>query len=101
MNWIRIKDRLPEDETPVLIVINGIIRIAALYWEHPGFEDTYKAFQYWDDPEDDGQAWEWFDVTHWRELPAMPEIKDDDYPGIEQLEGDNFILELEPCLILS
>lgn len=70
--WIETTEYLPENETPVLIVINGAIRIGELRWEHPGFEDTYKSFQYWDDPEDDGQIWDWVDVTHWMPLPELP-----------------------------
>lgn len=73
--WIKASDKLPDDETPVLIVVNGAIRIGEIRWETPSFEDTYKAFQYWDDPIDDGQHWEWHDITHWMPLPKLPEDK--------------------------
>ncbi len=63
---------LPPDETPVLALVGGKWRIAELRWDHPGYEDTYTSYRYWDDPEDEGQCWEWGDVTHWIELPGIP-----------------------------
>lgn len=71
LNWMHTKDGLPPDETPVLIVLKGEIRIGELRWERPGFEDTFEAFRYWDDPYDDGQDWEWDDVTKWAMLPSV------------------------------
>lgn len=68
-DWITTESRLPDDETPVLIIRNGVHAIGELRWEHPGFEDTFKAFRYWDDPVNDGQDWEWHSVTHWMPLP--------------------------------
>lgn len=65
--------QLPPDEMPVLAFVRGSWRPAELRWEHPGHEDTYQAFRYWDDPVDDGQCWEWFDVTHWTVMPPDPE----------------------------
>ena len=70
--WISVGDRLPEDETPVLIIFNGEIVIGERRWDNPGFEDTYKAFWYWDDPTDDGQDWGRDEVTHWMPLPKPP-----------------------------
>ncbi len=54
--WISTSRQLPLDETPVLIFRNGEFRIGERRWDYPGFEDTYRAFWYWDDPNDDGQA---------------------------------------------
>ena len=68
----KCKDKLPEDETRVLILYQGEWKIGMLFWETPGFEDTFKAFRYWDDPEDDGKYYEWYDITHWTELPPTP-----------------------------
>jgi hypothetical protein len=70
---IKTKDRLPQTETPVLILVRGKWRVGELRWETSGFEDFWKAFRYWDAPEDDGQEWEWYDVTYWTPLPDTPE----------------------------
>ena len=70
--WISVEDRLPDEEIPVLIIFNGEIVIGERRWDNPGFEDTYKAFWYWDDPTDDGQDWGRDEVTHWMPLPKPP-----------------------------
>jgi hypothetical protein len=71
--WTATSDRLPPDETPVLVAFhNGARRIAALFWEEPGYEDTFARYQYWDDPDDDGQNWDWADITHWAPLLEVP-----------------------------
>ena len=71
--WIKVEDKRPKSETPVLIVYKGTIRVGKIRWEYPTHEDTYHAFSYWDDPFDDGQDWEWPDVTHWMPLPEPPD----------------------------
>ena len=71
-DWIKTEDKLPPIETPVLIILNGKARIGELRWDHPGFEGTYEYYQYWDDPENDGQCWECAYVTHWQPLPELP-----------------------------
>lgn len=74
--WVSTSRQLPSDKTPVLIFRNGVIRIGERRWDYPGFEDTYRAFWYWDDPNDDGQAWEDNDdVTYWMPLPDAPNVK--------------------------
>ena len=70
--WISVDERLPDDETPVLIMLRGEIAIGELRWEHPSHEETYQACRYWDNPHDDGQDWQWPDVTHWMPLPVAP-----------------------------
>jgi hypothetical protein len=70
--WVACADRLPAVETPVLILCKGQLRVGELRWDTPGYEDTYQAFQYWDDPDDDGQCWEWGDITHWMPAPPLP-----------------------------
>jgi hypothetical protein len=72
--WTSTEDRLPPDETPVIILLDGVPAIGELRWEHPGYEDTYQSFRYWDNPHDDGQCWEWHQVTHWMPLPDAPAI---------------------------
>ena len=70
--WIDCEVQMPPAETNVLALVDGEIRIAALFWEIPGWEDNYEAFLYWDDPDHDGQCWEHHNVTHWRNLPELP-----------------------------
>jgi hypothetical protein len=72
MAWISTNDHLPAYETPVLIVYRGEVRIGERREERPGWEDTFQAYDYWDDPADDGKDWEWDDVTHWMTLPEVP-----------------------------
>ena len=72
MKWINAKDSLPNIETPVIIVIGGNVCIGELRWDHPSYEDSYEAYMYWDDPNDDGKEWEWRDVTHWMPIPELP-----------------------------
>lgn len=72
-DWIECSDRLPPDETAVLVNFNGEPRIGELRWDHPTHEESYKSFRYWDCPYNDGQPWEVFDITHWQPLPAPPE----------------------------
>jgi len=72
MEWISPNDRLPKQETPVLVIVSGHINILELRWEDPGYEDTYNRFQYWDDPNNDGQDFEWDSVTDWQPLPEPP-----------------------------
>lgn len=73
VTWVPTSERLPTDETPVLIVWRGNVVIGERRWENPGPEDTYAAFWYWDDPSDDGQDWRTEDVTHWMHLPELPD----------------------------
>lgn len=68
--WITCADRLPPDETPVPIMLDGELRLGELRWDHPGWEDTYQSYRYWDDPHDDGQDWQMHDVTHWYDFTA-------------------------------
>lgn len=71
--WNNTIDSLPPDETPVLIVYQGEVRIGELRWEHPTFEETFKSFRFWDDPYNDGKCWEWNAVDLWTHLPEVPE----------------------------
>lgn len=70
--WTRADDALPPDETPVLILHRGQVRIGELRWEHPSHEETFQAVRFWDDPNDDGQDWQWYDVVAWRPIPDLP-----------------------------
>lgn len=70
--WISTQNRMPPDEEPVLIIHRGEVKIGELRWERPGYEETYQAFRYWDDPTNDGQDWEMADVTYWMPIAAAP-----------------------------
>ena len=67
-NWIRVKDRLPDNEDYVLIVVSGKYRNIT-------FETALELASY-----TKGEGWilemypEWKkpDVTHWRPLPKPP-----------------------------
>lgn len=72
--WVKCSERMPKAETPVLVMLNGEIRVAEIRWDRPTHEETYKPFRYWDDPYDDGQDWGVFDITHWMPLPEPPEV---------------------------
>lgn len=67
---------LPDEGVECLVVVKGVVRVGARFWDEPGHEDTYTSYMYWDDPEDDGQGWELEDVTHWMPAPwpAVPEV---------------------------
>lgn len=70
--WVPVDDRLPPDETPVLVLRCGAVSICELRWEYPGPEDSYQSFRYWDDLNDYGQAWELSEITHWSPIPQPP-----------------------------
>jgi Protein of unknown function (DUF551) len=70
--WISVDQELPKEETSVLIIHRGDVKIGERRWEYPTFEESYRPFWYWDDPNDDGKDWECPDVTHWQPIPAPP-----------------------------
>lgn len=74
MSWLLCSDGgLPDEGVECLIIVNGVVRIAARFWDEPGFEDTYGAYMYWDDPDTQHGGWEPDDVTHWMPAP-WPEV---------------------------
>jgi hypothetical protein len=71
--WISVDERLPRHETDVLIIRLGQIRVGAIFIEHESWEEGGREIHYWDDSNDDGQGWDWCEVTHWMPLPPLPE----------------------------
>ena len=69
----KTSEKLPPQRQNVLIFHDGEWKLGVLLTEYPHWEDPYPKYSYWDDPINDGQEYEWFDVTHWTELPADPE----------------------------
>ena len=72
INWISTAERLPPNETTVLIIMHGALRVGAIFTELSNWESGRVPCDYWDDPEDDGQCWSFCDVTHWAEI-NLPE----------------------------
>jgi len=61
MEWISIKDRLPENQSTVLVYANGY---DTQYFEDNGFYDFKICYKYDSKTEN---------VTHWMPLPIPPE----------------------------
>jgi hypothetical protein len=78
LNWVSVDERLPDPGDVVLVLLNGDPRVGTRVWDHPGYEDTYDPFLYWDDPYDDGQDWECFEITHWAEIGELPETNNEE-----------------------
>jgi hypothetical protein len=70
VGWIKTDDRLPDADTPVLLLhYNGTIYEGELRWERPTYEETFQPYQYFIDA-DENSDWEWSDITHW-----MPKLE--------------------------
>lgn len=64
MNWISVKDRLPDDDGEVLAVNDGEVLIA-------NYLDGW--FRYIEDDCGDMVPTDDIDVRYWMELPELPE----------------------------
>lgn len=62
---------LPEVGIPVMLVYKGEPHIGVLLKEEPSYEDTFGSYLYWDSYYNDGQDWEWYDVTKWAYIPSL------------------------------
>jgi hypothetical protein len=73
MSWKHpFNESPPLDKIVLLKIKNGDeteIRTAVRRIEHPGFEDTFSAYSYWDDPYNEGQEWEMDNLLEWTDLP--------------------------------
>jgi hypothetical protein len=81
----------PFTDEPVLALVKGVFRIAALYWEHPNPEDTYRSFRYWDDAYNEGQDWQWDDVTHWDPLPEIKRLAVTYWAPVPEIKGGGLL----------
>ena len=77
MKWIKTKDKMPEADIPVLVIVAGYSQpfVGCRYWEFACHDDNFEDFLYWDDVHNDGQCWE--SVTHWMPLPKPPKDSND------------------------
>jgi hypothetical protein len=62
-------------ETPLIALYRGQWRILERRTETPNWEETFKEFDYWDDPNNEGQEIDDHYVTHWMHLPPIPNHK--------------------------
>jgi hypothetical protein len=76
--WISVDERLPEEETPVLAIVDGYDGLLTVErrWERCDqmTEPYYKDFLYWDWVDNDGQDLEG-KVRFWMRLPEMPALQ--------------------------
>ena len=80
MEWISVKDRLPEFNQDVLIFANPSIATAVRHMCSPKTPDDW----WWTGNCYGGYEWEWDfeteNITHWMELPDPPKEENDDPP---------------------
>lgn len=79
--WVSVNERLPADETPVLVMRKGKLDVGELRWETPTFEETFKEFRYWAHPDEHWIEEDRDEVTHWMQAPAstplpQPEVQE-------------------------
>ena len=65
------KYTMPNQQVPVLILINGEWRIAQRIRDVGSYEESYAQTEYWDCPYNDGQEWHDEDITAWTALPVI------------------------------
>lgn len=65
MEWISVKDRMPENEVRVLAIDNlSVIRVLV--------QNPFEGLEDWYDEEDFNRCNDGYDVTHWQPLPEPP-----------------------------
>lgn len=78
ITWNKIIDKNPPSETDLLILLDSdIIVHAALVWEIPSYEESCKAFQFWQAAGNNGEEIPRENVVYWAELntPSKEELK--------------------------
>ena len=63
--WISVEDRLPEENTDVLIYRGGFIGDLMNVYTYNGHNEWEDEYGYWSRTEDEG-------ITHWMYLPEPP-----------------------------
>jgi hypothetical protein len=72
-DWISVEDRMPSEGERVLALFKGEWVVLEVGVENPSYEETFEPFKYWFEPFSDMLYIEYYDVTHWLPLPALPE----------------------------
>lgn len=67
-----IRDHPPPEETRVLIFVLGKWRTAELCWESPSWEESWPAFTYWADEDNEGLDWADEEILWWMPMPPDP-----------------------------
>jgi len=77
MKWISVYDKLPDEDTEVLVLLNfeqeKQIDVGVCFTYTPTWDEIATVpFRCWDSARYDGQDWEYDLVTHWMPLPELP-----------------------------
>lgn len=72
MQWISVKDRLPDKEENVLFFDGDMIYIGGIGSYEEGYEEGGKIIDFWIDFPQESIDFEWNDITHWMPLPSSP-----------------------------
>jgi len=71
--WISVKERIPEQLKPILVVVNGVVQNVTYEYDSDSYVDGYALYQihFFDE---EGEFYIPAEkVTHWMPLPEPPE----------------------------